>query len=99
MLIARQTNYKIAMRGPMSGKILKDLKYFRFTIILWDTFLTLLRVPENNSVKGFLGSILTPTWALGSFLIPADALIPLGFKRLKMITRFVPLGNKVLIRF
>ncbi len=40
--------------------------------------LTLVRVPKNNHVKGFLGSILTPTWVLGSFLTPADALKSLG---------------------
>ncbi len=39
---------------------------------------TLLRVPKNNHVKGFLGSILTQTWVLGSFLTPADALKSLG---------------------
>ena len=36
--------------------------------------LTLLRVPKNNPIKGFLGSILTPTWVLGSFPTSADAL-------------------------
>ncbi len=36
--------------------------------------LTLVRVPKNNHVKGFLGSILTPTRILGSILTPADAL-------------------------
>ena len=36
--------------------------------------LTLVRVPKNNHIKGFLGSILTPTWVLGSLLTPVDAL-------------------------
>ena len=42
------------------------------------SLLTLVRVPKNNHVKGFLGSILTPTWVLGSFLTPADALKSVG---------------------
>ena len=29
---------------------------------------------KNNHVKGFMGSILTPMWVLGSFLTTADAL-------------------------
>ncbi len=46
---------------------------------MWGMILfNLTKIPKNNHVKGFLGSILTPTWVLGSFLTPAGALIPLG---------------------
>ncbi len=59
--------------------------------------LTLLRVPKNNPVKGFLGSILTPTWVLGSFSTPEDALKSLDYAQpiKKIITRFAPLGSKL----
>ncbi len=40
--------------------------------------LTLVRVPKNNHVKGFLGLVLTPKRVLVSFLTPADALKSLG---------------------
>ena len=72
--------------------------------------LTLLRVPKNNHVNGFLGSILTPTLVLGSFLTPADVLRVskglhvgkelvkyegLGSSDEKIITRFALLGSKL----
>ena len=51
------------------------MELFWKTVPLWRMDpLTLLRVPKNNPVKGFLGSILTPAWVLGSFYTPADAL-------------------------
>ncbi len=40
----------------------------------WKSNLTLVRVPKINYIKGFLGSVLTPKRALGSFLTPADPL-------------------------
>ncbi len=52
--------------------------------------LTLLRVPKNNQVKGFLRSILIPTWVLESFLTPAKALKIC--KNIKVVTRFAPMG-------
>ena len=51
---------------------------FYYSVNSFPCTLTLVRVPKNNHVKGFLGSILTPTWILGSFLTPADALKSLG---------------------
>ncbi len=47
--------------------------------------LTLVRVPKNNYVKGFLASILTPTWVLGSFLTPAGSLKSVGLPMLDKI--------------
>ncbi len=48
-------------------------KYPFCACMMLSMVLTLLRVPKNNHVKGFLGSILTPTCALGSFMTPGDA--------------------------
>ena len=78
----------------------KSAKSMRNKESYFGAYLTLLTGPKNTNVKQVLGSILTPTLVLESFLTPAHALKCLSaprnsFNQLKNNDALHPSGVKI----